>query len=50
MIKFLADENISPLTAYYLHSLGYDVLTVAECGLVSKPDEEIVEYALLYNN
>lgn len=46
MIKFLADENISPLTANYLRSLGYDVLTVAECGLVSKPDEEIVEYAL----
>ncbi|MDI6631238.1 MAG: DUF5615 family PIN-like protein [Bacillota bacterium] len=49
MIKFLADENISPLTADFLRSLGYDVVTVAECGLISRPDEEIVKYALESN-
>ncbi len=46
MIKFLADENISPLTADFLRSLGYDVVTAAECGLISRPDEEIIKYAL----
>jgi len=46
VIRFLADENISPRTADFLRSLGYDVVTVAQCGLTSRPDEDIVRYAL----
>ena len=45
-MKFLADENISPISVAFLRRLGFDVLHVREVGLKRKPDCEIMGYAL----
>jgi len=44
-VKFLIDENISPLVAEQLRALGYDVKHVREVGLKGHSDNEIMEYA-----
>ena len=43
-MKFLIDENISPLVAERLRDLGYDAKHVREAGLKGHPDNEIMEY------
>ena len=45
MVRFLLDENLSPETAKYLQTLGYEAITVAHLHLESADDETIVEYA-----
>jgi len=45
MLKFLADENISPFTAAIVREKGYDIQTVDEVGLSGLDDEKIVNYA-----
>lgn len=50
MIRFLADENISPLTVKYIKEQGYDIVTVTNISLKSKPDEEIVHWAAKNNH
>ncbi len=44
-MKFLIDENISPLVAEHLRDLGYDAKHVREVDLKGRPDNEIMEYA-----
>ncbi|MBI4135552.1 DUF5615 family PIN-like protein [Candidatus Uhrbacteria bacterium] len=45
MVKFLLDENLSHETAAYLRTLGYNVHTVKEVGLVHTKDEQVIQYA-----
>lgn len=45
MIKFLANENISPLTVKMVRKEGYDIKRGSEIGLKGSNDEEIVAYA-----
>jgi predicted nuclease of predicted toxin-antitoxin system len=43
--KFLLDENISPKTVLFLHSLGLEVIGIREVGLQGKSDEIIYGHA-----
>jgi predicted nuclease of predicted toxin-antitoxin system len=43
-LKILLDEMYTGLKEY-LHTLGWDVLTVQDVGLKSAKDKQIVEYA-----
>jgi predicted nuclease of predicted toxin-antitoxin system len=43
-LKLLLDEMYTGLKPI-LSALGWDVLTVQECGLQSKPDEIVAKYA-----
>ncbi len=43
-MRFLIDENISPLVAEALRQQGYDVQHVREIGLKGRPDSEIMAY------
>ena len=45
MLKFLADENISPHTSAIVREKGYDIQNVDEAGLSGLDDEKIVNYA-----
>jgi predicted nuclease of predicted toxin-antitoxin system len=45
-LRFLADENIHPEAVRYLRSIGRDVLSVGETGLIGAPDTEILRRAL----
>jgi len=44
-MRFLIDENISPLVAEALLQQGYDIQHVREIGLRGQPDPEIMAYA-----
>jgi len=44
-MRFLIDENISPLVAEALRQQGYDAQHVREIGLKGQPDPEIMAYA-----
>ncbi len=46
MLKFLANENISPLTVEFIRNLGFDIKSVKEAGLKGAADEKIVEFAI----
>ena len=46
MIKFLADENISPQTVALIRDNGYDIVSVREIGLKGRSDKEIVKFAV----
>lgn len=43
--KFLADENIPPNVVSYLKKENIEVISVAEQGLISKPDNFLMDYA-----
>ena len=45
LLKFLADENISPQTIKLLRALGYDIKAVAESTSKGHEDDEIVALA-----
>ncbi|TSC85379.1 MAG: hypothetical protein G01um101416_886 [Microgenomates group bacterium Gr01-1014_16] len=45
MPKFLLDANLSPETAEYLRTLGFDTKSVQERGLGNLNDEEVAEMA-----
>ncbi|MEW5803546.1 MAG: DUF5615 family PIN-like protein [bacterium] len=45
LIRFLADENISPKVVAYLRERGADVLDIKELGWQGKTDHEILERA-----
>ncbi|MEA3357809.1 MAG: DUF5615 family PIN-like protein [Thermodesulfobacteriota bacterium] len=45
-MKFLADENISPVSVSYIKGLGFDAIHVREVGLKGKSDQAVMEYAL----
>lgn len=42
MLKYLADENISPLTVKTIRQLGYDITSAVEIGLQGAEDEKVV--------
>lgn len=44
-MKFLLDQNLSPLTTDFLRALGYDVVDIRELDLYGAPDERIAEEA-----
>ncbi|HDN80369.1 MAG: hypothetical protein DRI61_14910 [Chloroflexi bacterium] len=44
-MKFLVDMDISPKTATYLRSLGYDAVHLHELGLDRLPDSSILKKA-----
>ncbi|MFH1778317.1 MAG: DUF5615 family PIN-like protein [Candidatus Omnitrophota bacterium] len=44
-MKFLVDMPLSPKTANYLHSLGYDTVHLSSLGKERASDEEIVQLA-----
>lgn len=44
-IKLYLDEDISPAIARVLRSRGYDIVSAHEEGMLSKSDEEQVEFA-----
>jgi len=44
-MKFLLDQNVYYKTALFLKNLGHDVVRVAEIGLESAPDGELLEKA-----
>lgn len=48
-IKFLTDECIGLPTLTFLRDLGYNVLTAKEAKLKSKPDIEIIKWAIKEN-
>ena len=43
--EVLTDENVPNLVAELLRKAGIEVLTVHECGLQGRPDEEVPAYA-----
>ena len=45
-MKFLLDENLSPLHARTLHALGYDVVSVVELGFSGADDSVVLEAAI----
>lgn len=45
-MRFLVDENLSPRLSESLNGLGHDAVHVAELGLKSASDSEILERAL----
>jgi predicted nuclease of predicted toxin-antitoxin system len=46
MVRFLANENISPLTVSFIKDLGYDIKSVKETGLKGASDSQVVQFAL----
>jgi predicted nuclease of predicted toxin-antitoxin system len=44
MLKFLVDENLSPLLAHYLRDLNYNASAVREVGLKGKSDMDLVRW------
>ncbi|KKU29310.1 MAG: hypothetical protein UX80_C0005G0005 [Candidatus Amesbacteria bacterium GW2011_GWA2_47_11b] len=46
MPKFLLDANLSPETAEYLRSLGYQAESIQEQGLGNLTDEQVVQKAI----
>jgi predicted nuclease of predicted toxin-antitoxin system len=44
-VKFLLDENLSPLLAELLNAAGHDALHVRDVGLLTAPDRVILERA-----
>ncbi len=44
-MRFLIDENISPLVTEALRQQGYDIQHVREIGLEGRPNSEIMAYA-----
>jgi predicted nuclease of predicted toxin-antitoxin system len=44
-VKFLLDENLSPLLAEFLNAAGHDALHVRDVGLLMAPDRVILERA-----
>lgn len=49
MIKFLANENISPSTVEFVKTLGYDIEAVRDVGLKGMPDQKVIEYAIAHD-
>ena len=45
-MKLVLDENLSPLHASELRSLGHDACGVVEVGLSGAPDERILSFAV----
>lgn len=45
MPKFLIDENLSPMLALFLKTLGYDTTAVRDAGLNGQTDEAILAWA-----
>ena len=50
MLKLLLDANLSPKTAKFLQSLGYEATTVAQFQLGLADDETIVKYAAAHGH
>jgi predicted nuclease of predicted toxin-antitoxin system len=48
-MRFLIDENLAKSCAAVLRSLGHEAVHVAEIGLTSTDDEDIVAFALREN-
>lgn len=46
MIRFLLDEHVPHAIAHGLRLRGVEALTLADAGLLTRPDEEIAAYAL----
>lgn len=44
-MKYLTDEHIPLLLAQLLRAAGIDVRTAQECGLLGRPDEELLAFA-----
>ena len=44
-MKFLIDNNLSPLLADALKAAGHDAVHVRDLGMQAAPDEEILERA-----
>ncbi len=44
-MRFLLDENLSPLLAELLNAAGHDALHVRDVGLLTDPDRVILERA-----
>jgi predicted nuclease of predicted toxin-antitoxin system len=44
-VRFLLDENLSPLLAEFLNAAGHDALHVRDVGLLTAPDRVILERA-----
>lgn len=44
-MKFLVDMALSPKTAVYLHSIGYDTVHLYPLGKERATDEEIIQFA-----
>ncbi|MEK7375907.1 MAG: DUF5615 family PIN-like protein [Candidatus Margulisiibacteriota bacterium] len=49
MVRFLSNENISPLTTEYVRSLGYDIKSVVDAGLRGATDDKIAAFAVSEN-
>lgn len=45
-MKFLVDENLSPLHARTLRALGYDAVSVVELGLSGADDSRVRDVAI----
>lgn len=48
-MKFLLDQNLSPLTTTFLRGLSYDVVDIREIGMYGAPDSEIARAAKEHN-
>ena len=49
MPKFLVDENLSPILATFLQSLGYSAAAVRDVGLKGQADAEIISWCKTNN-
>lgn len=45
MVKFMLDQDVYGVTAKFLNSSGFDVLTVSQLGLSRAPDTEVLSTA-----
>jgi predicted nuclease of predicted toxin-antitoxin system len=46
-VRFLVDENLSPILAHLLRAAGHDVSHVRDLGLKSAPDRAVMDRAEL---
>lgn len=46
MIRFLLDEHVPNAVAHGLQLRGIEVFTAADAGLLSVPDDKVIDYAL----